>query len=337
MGFGVGGGTIPFDLLAEFIPQSERGQFLININYFWTIGSMFVAGCAWSMLTTEGWHLLAIITSIPVAVSLVWAIYVLPESPRWLLVNGKIKEAEDVLRQAAKYNGTELPEFTLKPHGEVLHEGAAISEFFQRKQLPVTIPLWTIWFCFGFCYYGIILLISRLFESSDADDDNEFVCDFQYAEIFISAVSEVGGVVITALLIDRSGRCWTQGILYCIAGITVLFLALKSSNATLTFFSVLARMTSLGSTCATWVATPELFNTHMRATGHSVSSSLARLGAFCVPFLVNSNNTVLTVVIIISAGNFIAMFSSIFLPETKGIYIILYHTSNILLIISILF
>jgi putative MFS transporter len=35
VGFGLGGATIPFDLLAEFLPQSSRGQFLININYFW--------------------------------------------------------------------------------------------------------------------------------------------------------------------------------------------------------------------------------------------------------------------------------------------------------------
>ena len=52
VGFGLGGATIPFDLLAEFLPQSSRGQFLMNINYFWceylctgNIYSSFYLGC----------------------------------------------------------------------------------------------------------------------------------------------------------------------------------------------------------------------------------------------------------------------------------------------------
>ena len=39
----------------------------------------------------------------------------LPESPRWLLVNGKEKEAVSVLTTIARSNGVSpLPEFTLK-------------------------------------------------------------------------------------------------------------------------------------------------------------------------------------------------------------------------------
>jgi MFS family permease len=47
VGFGVGGCTVPFDLLAEFLPNSHRGQFLMNIEYFWTLGCIFVVGFAW--------------------------------------------------------------------------------------------------------------------------------------------------------------------------------------------------------------------------------------------------------------------------------------------------
>lgn len=50
VGFGVGGCTVPFDLLAEFLPNSHRGQFLMYIEYFWTIGCMFVVGFAWYFL-----------------------------------------------------------------------------------------------------------------------------------------------------------------------------------------------------------------------------------------------------------------------------------------------
>lgn len=35
LGFGVGGCTVSFDILAEFLPRKVRGSFLTNINYFW--------------------------------------------------------------------------------------------------------------------------------------------------------------------------------------------------------------------------------------------------------------------------------------------------------------
>jgi hypothetical protein len=38
VGFGVGGAVVPFDLLAEFLPNKHRGTFLIYIEGFWTIG-----------------------------------------------------------------------------------------------------------------------------------------------------------------------------------------------------------------------------------------------------------------------------------------------------------
>ena len=56
---------MPFDLLAEFSPTSHRGKFLIYIEYFWTIGSMFVAGAAWILLSHGySWRLLCYITAV---------------------------------------------------------------------------------------------------------------------------------------------------------------------------------------------------------------------------------------------------------------------------------
>ena len=66
-GFGIGGANIPFDLLAEFMPISQRGQFGVYIELFWTFGSMIVAGLAWGTLDRDGWHNLAYYTAIPVA------------------------------------------------------------------------------------------------------------------------------------------------------------------------------------------------------------------------------------------------------------------------------
>jgi MFS family permease len=69
VGFGVGGLTVPFDLLAEFMPTSSRGQFLLYIEYFWAFGSIFVSFMAWAFLESQGWRFLTYMTAIPVAVA----------------------------------------------------------------------------------------------------------------------------------------------------------------------------------------------------------------------------------------------------------------------------
>eukprot|EP01036_Dinobryon_divergens_P026166 gene26166-34783_t len=113
VGFGVGGVYVPFDLLAEFLPPSHRGRFLIYIEFFWTIGSLMVAGLAWLLLPTYGWRMLTYVTAIPATVASLVSAFYLPESPRWLVAQGRVQEAVEIVRQAAEVNGVHMKPFTL--------------------------------------------------------------------------------------------------------------------------------------------------------------------------------------------------------------------------------
>lgn len=330
VGFGVGGSTIPFDLLAEFLPNSHRGRFLIYIEYFWTIGSMFVAGTAWVLLSHSGWRVLVYVTAIPVTLSLIFSIFVLPESPRWLLEKGRTVEAEEIMRNAMAYNGTtsfldKYPNFRLK-HLVIEHQDVSPFEFLKPGQRGLSIPLWTVWIAFGFSYYGIILYVTRVFDhTNDEDDDvnDDESCDFDYREIFLSALSELIGVLIAAFIIDRYGRVPTQTLLYFLSGVGALMMGILSSSDTsesvIAVFGVVARCSVMGASCATWVSTPELFPTHLRATGHSIASSVARLGAFSAPFVVDDHAiSLFKVGLILAIVNFIATGAAFVLPETLG-------------------
>jgi putative MFS transporter len=108
VGLGIGGSNIAFDLLAEYLPPKNRGSLLIFIEYFWTFGSMLVAGVAWLCLSKYGWRLLAGVTVIPIAFTVIFSIFYLPESPRWHLMQGNHEEAKKVIEWAYRQNGVSL-------------------------------------------------------------------------------------------------------------------------------------------------------------------------------------------------------------------------------------
>lgn len=337
VGFGVGGLTVPFDLLAEFLPVAERGKFLIYIEYFWTFGSMFVAGVAWLALEKVGWRGLSYITAVPVTLSSLAAFLYLPESPRWLLVKGRYAEAEEVVKSAAATSGIVLSPFSLSNRSgsspesccfvtdqciQTVKEAGVLDLMGTPAMRQLTVPLGVIWIAFGFTYYGIVLFVGRSYTPSAPealDGMHAPTCSFDSESIFVNATAELLGVFLASLVIDPWGRTRTQASFYALAGVSVLLMGLElPSVALLPYISMIARLGAMGSSCATWVATSELYPTEMRATGHSVCSSLAKLGSFVVPYFVISNISSATIGLTLAFVNFVASAVAFLLPDTTG-------------------
>lgn len=82
-------------------------------------------------------------------------------------------------------------------------------------------------------------------------------------------------------------------------------------------WSMLARSGVFAASAVTWIHTPELFPTRVRATAHAVANSSAQLGSFCAPFLLSAGGP--GVVGCVLAGlSAMAMFCVLPLPETSG-------------------
>lgn len=68
------------------------------------------------------WFILSLVTSVPFLLYFFY-IFIMPESPRWLLAKGKLEDALKVLETMARVNGKEFPEsFHSKLEERVLQE-----------------------------------------------------------------------------------------------------------------------------------------------------------------------------------------------------------------------
>eukprot|EP00045_Choanoeca_perplexa_P006058 m.50651 g.50651 ORF g.50651 m.50651 type:complete len:496 (-) comp13445_c0_seq2:1406-2893(-) len=337
VGIGIGGMAVPFDILAEFMPSESRGKALFGIEFFWTAGTIFVNGMAWAILENTSWRVLLGVCSIPPVLAML-SFPFMPESPHWLLTVGKHKEAAAVLRRAAVLNGR--PD-VIGPDTDVVLHRPDVSEdgmvksvndveiakqqeahslnplaLFGDKLIRTTVMLWIIWAGTGLTYYGTILIAPQFFNTSDNP------IKFNYPALFISSTAEVIGCTIGFLLIDRVGRKSLSGWAYatCAACTAILMRGSHMSRGLGIFFLMIARGAIFIGTSTTWVVTPELYPTYVRAAGHSWCSALSRAAAFATPYWGNAKSIPLSMRLLLYAlVNLVVSAASFLLPkETAG-------------------
>ncbi len=110
VGFTAAGTSQIVTYYAEFLPQKRRGFWLVMINVWWTLGTIFCATLAVIILgiLQWSWHWFLGLAALPLAIVLV-LFPLVPESARYYLVKGKNEKAMNVLRRAAKMNRKNLP------------------------------------------------------------------------------------------------------------------------------------------------------------------------------------------------------------------------------------
>ena len=368
VGVGVGGSTVPFDIFAEFLPPSIRGRSLMLTNLFWTVGELYVIFAAYMLLPDYGWRGLVFSSAAPVTIGALLTFWILPESPRWLITQGRYKEAEDIVRQCAESSSTKPAPFTFDPAKKFpgrggskelvddispresssadavdtssnkslyalvcehfVHTLKVYSDLLTGEKLRVTtLKIGSVWAIFGFAYYGVVLLITRIYQSKAPSDaaphaNSNAVCAFDYASIAVNTSSEFFSILGVMLIIDRIGRRSSQIGTYGAGAVALVVMGsvpLRSQTpSTILMLGYIMRMTSMASSCTTWVVTPELYPTNVRASAHSLVNTFARLGALCSPFLVVSTIPTTTVAFVLGMCNILAAIAAWSLHETMG-------------------
>ncbi|XP_021773854.1 organic cation/carnitine transporter 7-like [Chenopodium quinoa] len=315
VGVGLGASPVLLTWFLEFVPAPSRGTWMVLFQAFWTIGSITEAALAWIIMPKLGWRWLLGLSVLPSFILLVFY-FITPESPRYLCLKGRKKEAVQVLEKIARINGKELPpgvlvtdmeqeEINCPTKAVTGEEGAAPAKYedsdmsvvrsfkvlLSKKLAPTTLLLWVVFFGNAFAYYGIVLLTTEL-NTKDNTCDSHVVHkkenskpDIDYRAVFITSFAELPGLIIAGILIDRIGRKYSMAIMFVAGAIFLFPLVDHRSNAITTVLMFGARASIMGSFTIAFIFAPEIYPTSVRNTGFGMASSMARVGAMVSPYV----------------------------------------------------
>lgn len=277
-GFGVGG-TLPVDysIFAEYLPSKKRGWYLVLLESFWALGAVVAAGLAWLVVPTLGWRWLFALSAVP-GIIIFFIRRSVPESPRYLMVNGKEQEAVKILRQVAAENKVSLPDEIIieKP---VMQKKMGVVELWKPRLRRTTLLLWLIWFAISLGYYGVFTWLPNFFRASG------MALLPVYQNAFILALAQLPGYFSAAYLVERWGRRRTLGFYLLASGLFTYLFAAANSLPLLVGMGIWMSFFALGAWGALYAYTPEAYPTAVRSTGMGAASGMTRIAGAIAPSL----------------------------------------------------
>src|SRR5438093_6683922 len=146
-GIGIGGEMpVAAAYISELSKARGRGKFFMLYEMIFPIGLMATSQIGAWVVPAWGWKAMFLIGGIPGLV-ITWLLLRLPESPRWLISQGRMKEAELVIKQIEAYSpprrgGVDAPEAQTgwSDRGRTDHPGATRHPSSARRGIEVLSP-----------------------------------------------------------------------------------------------------------------------------------------------------------------------------------------------------
>lgn len=276
------GGTLPVDyaMMAEFLPPKNRGRWLVWLEGFWAIGTIIIAVTAW-IATAQGaaevWRWVFLVAALPALIGF-WLRWRLPESPMYLLRQGREAEARAVVNNVLTANGAPaLPPGTTLRAAPI--DPAAERSIFAPALRRATLGILAVWFFVSLSYYGVFIWVPGKL----AAEGFGFVRGHGF--IVILALAQVPGYALAAHGVERWGRKPTlMGFLLLSAAGCAMF-TLATSATVVAAALIVMSFALLGTWGALYAFTPELYPTSLRGAGMGTASAMARLGGILAPTL----------------------------------------------------
>ncbi|XP_071762815.2 organic cation/carnitine transporter 2-like [Centroberyx gerrardi] len=261
------------------------------------------------------WKSLLLTMSLPglVYIPLWWFI---PESPRWLLSQGRVEEAEAIVRNAAKKNKVEAPQVIFEDYDTDManinfkpEERHTVLDLVRTSNIrTTTLILFLVWFTLSTGYFGLSLNTSRLHGNP-------------YLSCFISAAIEVPAYIFSWLTLRCLPRRLSAAGTMLLGGLSLYFIQLvpPSLPEMAIALEMLGKFGITIGTALIYVYTGELYPTVIRNTATGTCAMFSRLGSAIASYFIQlSVYYKYLPYIILGTLAVLSALATVFLPETFG-------------------
>jgi sugar porter (SP) family MFS transporter len=274
-GLGIGGSSVLGPMyIAEIAPTNWRGRlvgfFQVNIvigillayisNYL--LGTLQLGAMEWR------WQLG--ISAVPAILFLV-ALFFIPRSPRWLLMQSRNAEALEVFSlMGVEEPQREMDEIILALREEAQGEPESLTA--RKYRLPVILAITVGMFCQLTGINAVLYYLNDIFTLAGASKVSG-----NLQAIAVGATNLVA-TLLAMSLIDRVGRkklllSGTVGLVGCLSAIGYLFYSHEHLDLLVWFLMLYIGFFAMSHGAVVWVYISEVFPTRLRAEGQSLGSS----------------------------------------------------------------
>ncbi|CAL8297776.1 unnamed protein product [Lota lota] len=261
-----------FVLGTEWTCTDRRALAGITTDFAFGFGYMLLAGLAYLI---RDWRQLQLAISVP-GFLLIFYVWVIPHSARWLLAQDRTEEAMVLLRKAALVNGCHLPPTVQIDKcliGGKKQTYTAVDLMRTPQLRKRALILFYMWFVNVLVYYGLSLGVSRL--GTDV-----------YMTQFVFGLIEIPARALVLLVLPWSRRISLSSFL-AVGGLAcLLMLAVPSDHpSVLTGLALVGKFGITASFAIIYIYTAEIFPTVVRQTGIGMSGVFARMGGVLAPII----------------------------------------------------
>jgi MFS family permease len=295
VGVGVGADyPVSSTYITENMPKRLRGRMLVSGFGFQALGALSGALVGYFVLKfhpeLDAWRWMLGLAVIPAIIVLVFRVW-LPESPRWLINQGKHEKATKL---AEKMTKTSVKLEVLNPP----QKGSFFTLFtptFIKRTLLTSLS----WFLLDIALYGIGFFTPIILSSIMVNHSRSFISQAMNSAkgaAFLD-VFWILGILVAMWLVEKWGRVRLQTIgffgmamgLFILAGATSIDNEAIKVATVFVGFVVFYFMSNMGPNPMTFLLPAEVFPTYIRATGHGFASASGKVGAavgiFLLPIL----------------------------------------------------
>ncbi|XP_043199241.1 organic cation transporter protein-like [Amphibalanus amphitrite] len=307
-----------FVLIVELTGMRWRawaGQLYMLPN---ALGQVVLAGVAYKLRV---WWQLQLALSLPLLV-FVLSWWLVPESPRWLILRGRDDDALKVLATTARVNGHELPDDAQlhRMLKEVRRSELAAEEAAAGGGLCAdTVKLWSsrvlrrwmlativCWIAVCGAYFGLSFDVTQLSENA-------------YLAGGLSGLVEIPAYFMAPFL-DRFGRRPVASGTFFFAGVSMMLILVEDQPKLWLVAGLSGKLFISCVYAMIFVYTPEYIPTSVRTVGFGIANVCSRFGSMTAPYVVDLTHDIHRAApsVVFGSGCLLASLAVLLLPETAG-------------------